>query len=154
MKASANKCNAEATNAAHRTTSNISIEHWPIFISYTSGKYELNNILKPFNSDAIKSVTAKLSDSNNIGDLLTTLLCLLMLINIALNIILKKHMNIITGHRYVYKGLISKSLFVPNRWIRFSRSVSLQKSIPILVESRMKVRVRVRMRERESEGES
>lgn len=56
-------------------------------------------MLNPFNKDAIRSVTAKLSDSSRIGDLLTTLLCLLMPINIALKIILKKHTNIITGHR-------------------------------------------------------
>lgn len=78
-------------------------------MSNTSGRYELNNIPKPFNSDAIKSVTARLSDSNRIGDLLMNLLCLLILINIALKIILKKHTNIMTGHKYVYNGRMSMS---------------------------------------------
>lgn len=56
-------------------------------------------MFKPFNNDVIRSVTAKFNDNNNIGDLFTNLLCLLMLINIALNIMLKKHMNIMTGHK-------------------------------------------------------
>lgn len=66
-------------------------------------------MLNPFSKDAIKSVTAKFNDSKRIGDLFTTVFCLLMVIRTALNRILKKHINIITGQRYVYNGLRSGS---------------------------------------------
>ena len=53
----------------------------------------------PFSSEAIKSVTAKLSESNKMGDLFRNFPCLEMLIKMALKIILKKQTKIITGHK-------------------------------------------------------